>query len=198
MTKLELSHSVASRLVGLWPITLLPPWLGVALLLLPSTGQAQTPQGLEIETDPIAWALDGFSLHLASQHGPTRLSVGTFGIRVPERFHGNEDWGATMRGAGVKWGWVGESSSGPFAGLDVGWMRMRYTHDSSARDRVRNEIGLGVRAGTRYHIGSSGLFVSPWASLSYNPRGGAVSVAESSFEQSRVTIFPTVHIGWSF
>ncbi len=40
---------------------------------------------VEVEADPVAYALNGFSLHAAKVMGATRLSVGAFGIDVPPR-----------------------------------------------------------------------------------------------------------------
>jgi hypothetical protein len=46
--------------------------LGLGLLATPATAQT------EIEVDPIAYALNGYSLHIARVLGSTRLDVGVF------------------------------------------------------------------------------------------------------------------------
>jgi hypothetical protein len=69
-----------------------------AALFAPAPAASQ----VEVETDPFAFALNGFSLHLASVMGNLRFSVGTFGIDVPRFFHGEDAWSVKMRGVGVK------------------------------------------------------------------------------------------------
>ena len=56
----------------------------VWLLLLPAAAHAQW----ETEADPIAYALNGFSLHVARElpDGRDRLQVGVFGADVPAAF----------------------------------------------------------------------------------------------------------------
>ncbi len=170
----------------------------LALLVPPSSAHAQELRGLEVETDPIAWALDGFSLHAATLVGPTRLNVGVFGIEIPTGFHGNDGWTSTMRGAGMKWDWVGDSSEGLFAGIDGGWMQTRYSLDDGGGREERDVFGLGLRGGYRYLLGSRGLYVSPWVSVSYNALGDQVAIGDATFDRSRIIVFPTLHIGWSF
>lgn len=155
---------------------------------------------IEVESDPFAWVLSGFSLHGAAALGPVRLSVGTFGVDVPEFFHGNDDWDVVVRGGTVKLDWVGSSTDGLFAGLDGQYARTRYTYTpETGEPRVnRDGVGLGVRGGYRLPLGGSGLFVVPWMSVSYSLDGRDVTVAAETFDRGRVTVFPTVHVGWRF
>jgi hypothetical protein len=135
----------------------------------PSRGAAQ----IEVEIDPIAYAFNGFSLHLAKVLGSARVNVGTFGIDVPGAFHGNDGWTETMRGAGVKVDYLGSRSDGFFVGVDGGYMRNRYAlvggGDGDAE--VRDIVGVGIRGGYRLPLGGSGLYVAPWVGLSYNFNG---------------------------
>jgi len=153
---------------------------------------------VEVEVDPIAYALNGFSLHLAKVIGPTRLNVGTFGIDVPSVYHGNDGWDSSMRGAGVKWDYVGASADGFFAGVDGGYMRTRYSLGSELPRVTRDIIGVGMRAGYRLPVGLGGLYVAPWLGVSYQFDGDEVSIGESRFDRSPIAVFPTVHVGWRF
>lgn len=163
-------------------------------LLIPKRAEAQ----VEVEADPIAYALNGFSLHVAKIVGSYRFNLGTFGIDVPRAFHGNDDWDATMRGAGIKVDHLGSGVNGFFVGADAGYMRMTYALDGDPRDVRRGEINAGVRTGYRLPIGRSGLYIAPWVGVSYNLKGGDVVLGDSRFEHGAVTVFPTVHVGWRF
>jgi hypothetical protein len=166
----------------------------VLFLALPSSAAAQ----IELEADPIAYALNGFSLHLAKGLGSVRVNVGTFGIDVPAAFHGNDGWTATMRGAGVKVDYLGARSDGLFVGVDGGYMRNRYALVGGDETVVRGVVGVGVRGGYRLPLGGSGLYVAPWVGLSYNFNGDDVAIGGETFERSALVPFPTVHIGWRF
>lgn len=175
----------------------------MSLVLVLAAGFALAPTAeahaqVELEADPIAYALNGFSLHAAKVLGATRLSVGTFGIDVPRSYHGNEGWSSSMRGAGVKWDYLGASIDGWFAGVDAGYMRMSYLLEVERETVKRHVIGAGVRGGYRLPLGRSGLYLSPWIGLSYNFDGDDVVVGSERFDRGGVTVFPTVHIGWRF
>jgi hypothetical protein len=160
----------------------------------PATATAQ----VEVEVDPIAYALHGYSLHVAKVLGRTRLDVGAFGVEVPSRVHGNEGWTATMRGVGLKWDYVGSSSYGAFVGVDPGYVQARYTVDATGQSETRGIIGIGIRGGYRLPLGPRGLYVTPWASVSYNLGGDEVRIGNARFARKSVEIFPTIHIGWRF
>ena len=169
---------------------------GLACLLL--APPARVSAQVEVEVDPMAYAMDGFSLHLARMFGPVRMNVGTFGIRVPEFVHGNEGWTNTMRGVGVKVDHVGSSQAGLFAGIEGGVMRMKYDRAASTSPETRTVVGIGVRAGHRTFIGDRGLYVAPWIGVGYNMNGDPVQVDGAEFERSALSIFPTIHVGWRF
>jgi hypothetical protein len=172
-----------------------PALLFTALLAAhPWTAAAQ----VEVEADPLAYAANGFSLHVAKVFGAVRLNVGTFGADIPAFFHGNDGWSSSMRGAGVKLDWLGSSIDGLFTGVEAGYMRSRYARDGNPGTVERDVAGVGVRGGYRLPVGRSGLYVVPWVGVSYNFDGDDVIVAGEEFSRSSVTIFPTVHIGWRF
>jgi hypothetical protein len=169
-----------------------------ALAALILTAAAPAAAQVEVETDPMAWALGGHSLHVAKVVGPVRINAGTFGIEIPRAYHGNEGWQSSMKGAGVKLDWLGGDIDGLFAGVDGGWMRSTYTLDATGGTARRDVLGVGVRGGYRQPLGRRGLYVAPWVGVSYNIDGADVVVGGETFERSAITVFPTVHIGWRF
>jgi hypothetical protein len=172
----------------------------VLLAVMIATAWSAPPQAttqVEVEADPFAYALNGFSLHVAGILGSYRFSVGTFGIDVPRFFHGEDDWSLVMRGAGIKWDYLGARPEGFFVGADAGYFRMSYTLVTDAETEKRNEYNVGVRGGYRLPIGRSGLYLAPWVGIGYS-FGDDVRIGERTFEHSPISIFPTVHVGWRF
>lgn len=161
--------------------------------IAPSRGAAQ----VEVEVDPFAYALGGFSLHVAGFLGSQRFSVGTFGIDVPRFLHGDDDWSVVMRGAGIKWDFLGADSDGFFLGADANYMRMSYTLDEAARTEKQDEYTVGLRGGYRWPIGRSRFYLTPWIGVGYSS-GDDVTIEGSTFEHSPINVFPTVHVGWRF
>jgi len=167
-----------------------------AVLALLCAGPRQVAAQVEVEVDPIAYAANGFSLHLATVLGSARVSIGTFGADIPEWLHGNDDWSMSFRGAGVKVDYLGSRIDGFFIGVDGGYMRNTYT--IGGQSEKRNDAAVGVRAGYRLDIGRRGLYLSPWVGVSYTMGGDDMVIGDQRFNDSPITIFPTVHIGWRF
>jgi hypothetical protein len=171
--------------------------LGLVLVAL-MAGPTATAAQMEVEADPFAYALNGFSLHLASVQGSARVSIGTFGIDIPHFFHGNDGWSSSMRGAGLKLDYLGRRSDGVFAGVDGNYMRMSYSLDATPERSKRDEITLGLRGGYRLPIGGGGLYLAPWVGVGYTFGGGDVTIGDQLFEHRAINVFPTVHVGWRF
>jgi len=164
------------------------------VLFAPGRAAAQ----VEVEADPIAWALNGYSLHVAKLFGQLRVNVGAFGVDVPTALHGNDGWESTMRGAGVKIDYLGASRDGFFMGVEGGYMRYNYLRTGEIAPVGRDVLGAGVRGGYRLLLGGRGLYVVPWVGVGYNINGDDVVVAGERFDRSAITVFPTVHLGWRF
>lgn len=175
--------------------------IGSALLglLIANAWGAPTPAAaqVEVETDPFAYALNGFSLHVAGIFGGYRGSIGTFGIDVPRFFHRNDDYSVVMRGVGIKWDYLGARSDGFFVGADAGYMRMSYTLDETRETEKRDQFTVGVRGGYRLQIGRSRLYLAPWIGVGFST-GQDVTIGGSTLEHSPLIVFPTVHVGWRF
>ena len=150
---------------------------------------------LEVELDPIAFAMGGYSLHLAHGLGSTRLDIGVFGLDVPESIHGNRGWTQAFDGVGLKWDYVGTDPFGLFVGLDGGYMRNRYSRRGEAGSELRDVTGLGVRAGYRFRLTDS-FYVVPWVSVSRLFGAHDVHMGQGAFSTRTLQVFPTVHVGW--
>lgn len=164
------------------------------ILGLASPARAQ----VEVEADPFAYALNGYSGHLAYVAHPARISVGMFGIDAPEFLHGNEGWDLRSRGATVKVDYLMGSPDGFFVGFDTGYQRATLALDATGAREEQDVFGVGVRSGYRITFPGTGFYLVPWMSVSYLFNPDDVVLDGETFEQSSVQVFPTVHLGWQF
>ncbi len=168
--------------------------LATALVWMPAAAQAQW----EVEADPIAYLLKGFSGHLARQvaHGAGRLQVGVFGVEVPEAWHGHDGVSQRARGVTAKADYFFRGHPGGlFVGADGAYTRTRYRHDATGSQVTTNGGSIGPRVGYRFNVGNR-LYITPWVSVSYLFNTEDVVLAGQRLEQKRYLVFPTVHIGW--
>jgi hypothetical protein len=170
----------------------------IALLsaLAPGPAAAQW----EVESDPLAYAVNGFSAHLARQidDGRMRVQLGVFGADVPGWLHGEDGWALRARGVTLKVDYFfAGRAGGMFIGLDADRSRLRYQLRRTREASERNVTGLGPRMGYRFEFGER-LYVTPWISVRYLFNARDVTLSGRRFSNDDYAIFPTVHIGWRF
>jgi hypothetical protein len=152
----------------------------------------------DIETDPIAFALNGYSLHGGILWDSFRFDVGVFGIEVPESFHGNSGFTNRIDGAGLKLDYyLMRPGAGWFAGVEGGIVRNRVTLDETNRDKSRIVYSTGVRTGYRFVIADR-FTITPWVGLGYSLNARDTRIGDQIFETMALVPFPTVHIGYRF
>lgn len=158
------------------------------------------PAQFEVEADPIAYGLKGFSGHIG--HGVfndySRIQVGGFGAETPEFFHGNEGFTQSSRGVTVKLDhFFKRGHKGWFVGADGDYSRVRYKWNATGASTGRNLAALGPRAGYRFGIGDH-LYIVPWVSTNYVFNAHNVALSGNTFKEKSFRVFPTVHVGWKF
>jgi hypothetical protein len=166
------------------------------LLVLPAAAQAQW----EIESDPIAYALHGFSLHVASElpGGRERLQVGVFGADVPASWLPHQ-FAERSRGITMKFDYfLGDQQQGMSIGVDGDYSREDYALMNVDGHTQRNLFGLGPRVGYRIDVGRH-FYLTPWFSAGYqfNVHDDVVLSSER-FDQKKYSVFAAVHAGWRF
>jgi hypothetical protein len=163
---------------------------------LPITAYAQR----EIEADPTAYALSGYSVHIADAifDGKSRLQLGAFAAETPEWVHGNSGWTEKSHGVTFKFDYFPlQPLRGLFIGLDSNYARVRYTLRQTNEKAYQNIVSLGPRIGYRFQLGEH-LYVSPWISVDYQFNAEDVVLSGKTFEQGKLAVFPAVHVGWRF
>lgn len=152
---------------------------------------------VDVEVDPIAYALGGHSLHVGIQQGRFRLDLGAFGLDVPEGWHGNEGFDFSMAGAGVKLDYfVFQPRTGFFVGAKTSVVTNTIIETESTMAERHLQVNVGGRIGYRIPVGES-LFLSPWVGVAY-ASGGDREINGKTYEKSHLSIFPTVHLGYRF
>lgn len=173
------------------------------LILLPSLTNAQSNSNnlsvFDIDIDPIAYTMNGFSIHGGYIMGALRFDLGVYGLDLPEWIHNNDDFKASFVGAGWKIDRFFKGyADGFFAGLEGGVAKMNVTHKSSNIEKDQIGYSVGVRTGYRWNTGLGNIFITPWFGLGYNLNPKDVTIEGDTFESARLQPFPTVHIGWKF
>jgi hypothetical protein len=154
----------------------------------------------EIEADPVAFALRGYSVHVGKViQGENRLQVGTFGYEMPKFYGGNQQFTRRGNGVTIKYDrFLDGRTKGLFIGADADFTRTRYTLDATKERTYRNDFTIGPRIGYRFEIGSH-LYITPWFACGYVFNSGTpVILSNQKFDRSSFGFFPTVHIGWRF
>jgi hypothetical protein len=170
--------------------------LAVLFVAVPAAAQAQW----ETEADPIAFALHGFSLHVAHElpGGRERLQIGVFGADVPASWLPHE-FTERSRGITMKVDYfLGHRPAGVFIGVDGDYSREDYALKNGRDSTARNLFALGPRVGYRIDVGRH-FYLTPWLSAGYqfNVHDDVV-ISGERFDQKKYSIFATVHAGWRF
>ncbi len=162
--------------------------------------RAQPPAGLhvDVEIDPTAYVLRGHSLHVGIGWRRVRLDLGAYGMTLPRAIHGNEGFGASFDGYGAKLQWFPfAEQTGAFVGVDAGLARPLVQLEGTDLSRRSTQLSVGVNAGWRFDL-IGGLYATPWIGVGYNVGAKDVTLGGQTFEQSKWTVFPAIHLGYRF
>lgn len=151
---------------------------------------------LDVEIDPIAYALGGYSVHAGVRHGAWRFDLGAFALDVPEAVHGQDGFEQSMGGFGLK------VDHRPFASLPNLFFGVQMSVVREAVRRVdvnitetQRLVTAGPRVGYQIDLGA-GFYVVPWMSVDVVLTDRALDVAGETFDAGRLVPFPTLHLGY--
>ena len=158
---------------------------------------------IEIEADPIAYVLKGYSLHAGYQKNSFRYDAGVFGIDVPKTFSKNDNFTECTKGFGFKIDYVGPEVKGWFVGAETDYSSVRATYTKNSHVEKGNELGIGMRGGYRFLFGKStnenrGFYITPWIGIDKVFTTSRIVFDEADYKHQLLRIFPTVHAGWRF
>lgn len=181
----------------------------LSIILLFCCGQAMAQSGkmtpkktIEIEVDPIAYALKGYSIHAIYTHNRFRYDWGFFGIEQPAGITGNRDFTVKTTGFGLKANYLLQGVKGAYVGLDAGHATNTVSHKKSGQRDIGHNASFGAHIGYRFFLfprnqsALSGLYLTPWAGLSYNINYDKVKL--EGYKENSLGYFATFHIGYRF
>lgn len=156
----------------------------------------------ELEIDPIAYILKGYSFHGIYVHNKIRTDLGVFGILQPEGFGGNDGFQVKTQGVGVKMNYLLNKSESWFAGVGFGYANNNIELIETSESQSQKTLGIGIHLGYRWFplIKSEkfykNLYLAPWCSIDYNWALNDVNFVNHPYKQKPVSFFPTIHIGY--
>ncbi len=156
----------------------------------------------ELEVDPIAYVMKGYSVHGVYNMQRLRFDLGVFGIEQPGSITGNKNFNVMTRGFGLKVNYLITGVKGLYAGADLGYAANDVSIKESTVKDMGHNLSAGVHAGYRFFLFPhnksflSGLYITPWAGVSYNHVYDKVKLA--GYKEGNTGYFATLHIGYRF
>lgn len=170
--------------------------LGLLVALLGT--QEIHAQSINLEIDPIPYALNGFSVAAGVNMDHMGYEIEVFGIEVPEAFHGNEGFTRYVWGVSAKADYYFRGADdGLFTGIDVDVTSARYTLNETGGDINKTHVSAGLTFGYKVKL-TDDLYVTPWAGLGYMFNADDLSIDGEMFQQNALRPFPALSIGWQF
>jgi len=185
--------------------------LAVAALTLPAPGaRAHEPAAAlqaerrsdfhaDFEVDPTAYVLRGYSLHVGLGWKRLRLDLGAFALALPAGLTGNDDFAVAFDGYGAKLQYFlfSDEQRGGFVGVDAGVARPLVQRRGTELHARHTEVMAGVNFGWRF-VFLQDFYATAWLGLSRTLNAHDVTLAGSTYEPARYTVFPAVHLGYRF
>jgi len=153
---------------------------------------------LDVEIDPTAYILSGYSLHVGIGWRRLRVDLGAYAMTMPEFMHGNPDFDVSFHGFGVKAQLFPLAEQrGLFVGVDTGLAMPLVQRRDTDLARRGLQVSVGAHIGWRFPI-IAGLYVTPWVGVSYSFNAEDVTLANRTYTNNPITVFRAVHIGYRF
>jgi hypothetical protein len=172
----------------------------VLVVVLALSTEAAASPGLrgDVEIDPTAYALAGYSLHVGVAHGHLRFDLGNFAMALPQVVHGDDGFDVAFDGFGAKVQYFRRGDQrGWFAGVDGGVVRVRARRQGTDLAVTDRQVQLGVQAGYRFAL-PAGFYASTWLGVGHAFSADDVTLAGATYEAMSLTVFPAVHLGYRF
>jgi len=194
-----MKHVITARVTAALTTTVVA---GLAAAAAPALAEpaptSATALRADLEIDPTAYVLDGYSLHGGLERGRLRLDLGAFALAVPAAIHGNDGFSAAFDGFGAKLQYFAFAAGrGGFVGVDAGVSRLLVQLDGTDLAHRQRQLSVGVNLGWRFPI-SHGIYATPWLGLGRTVGGGDVMLGGRTFTMTPWTVFPAVHVGRRF
>jgi hypothetical protein len=178
--------------------------ISIGILLASITMVNAQTHHLEIELDPLAYALGGASGHIAYTFKNERIQLGYGQLTLPENMQNHEGISESFKAISLKWDYFfgqEDPSQGFFAGPTFDYLFNTYESDTD--EFKEDQLSIGLRAGYKFDLFKnndtlSGLYLTPWVGASWFTKPVDIDLDAQKYSRKSVTIFPTIHLGWSF
>ena len=169
----------------------------------PAIAQNKPSHNIEVEVDPLAYLLKGYSFHAGVTYGKFRTSVGTYAIQQPGFFTNNDAFSVYSTGYDVKTDYLFNGMKGFHTGLQTTYGKEEIELKTSKERETLWSPSFGYRLGYRMMLGKSdnqykGIYINPWIAIIYSPNAKSVIKSSQEYQQSTFSFFPAVHVGWRF
>ena len=175
-----------------------------------ASGQQKTE--IAIETDPSAFVLKGYSLHVRIKPAACEkwmLGAGTYGLDLPELLVGlnpdnrDEGWETRIRSAYSLFGefYFKEANQRWFLGEQIGVQNFKVSNRSEGEMQTARFSNLLLMAyfGYSWHPGKGSFYIKPWAGLGYTRKiSGSTDAAGMRYDVAPIFPFITFHAGYTF
>lgn len=178
-------------------------FIATALFFFCTASFGQKKAHFDIEVDPIAYALKGYSVHLGYQPKAIRFDIGVYGLEEPSFYSLNKDFKVKLNGVGFKAAYYGNKAGGWFAGIGTDYGFVNATHKISKENDKGNTVGVGVNGGYRFLLGKAnktgtGFYITPWLGVDKVFLVNKPVFTAAGYKTQDIRFFPTVHLGWRF
>jgi hypothetical protein len=181
-----------------------PRALVIAALVVAADGVARAePVDLRLDTEPAAWVLRGYSIHLASTlpFAPRVVVGGTlYGFQVPDQLvelggdNRAEDWDVRLRvGYGVFADYYLGDRAGWLVGGQLGFQQ--YRARGPATDAIFTDVIVLARGGYEWHPRGVGFYLMPWLGAAYTT---TISGDPGAYHVFPVLPYAACDLGWRF
>lgn len=166
--------------------------------------ETKTESRYEIEIDPVAYALKGYSLHGIYVHNRIRTDLGVFGIVQPQEYSGNKGFEVKTKGVGLKVNYLLNQKQTWFSGIGLGYSNNNIRLLKAIETQSEKIVSVGFHLGYRWFMFKNtgntfkNLYLAPWFSIDYNRPLNRVYFENQNYKQRAVSFFPTLHIGYKF
>lgn len=176
--------------------------LGITIAWLfavnPLNAQEKNPQ-IDVSVDPIAFFLDGVSVHGGYAQSGWHFDLEGFSLEVPSSVHGNESLTAGQLGLELKADYYFKGEiAGPFVSFGGGVSQLTVSSNENDQSKSHFEYSSGLRLGYRWNTGLGNLYLTPLAGLEYTFNGKNLAVGNKTFDSGPLQPYATVNIGWFF
>ncbi|KAA3633436.1 MAG: hypothetical protein DWQ02_13100 [Bacteroidetes bacterium] len=182
----------------------------IALFTLANSKAVAQKTSISLEIDPATFIFKGYSAHLRIAPGGTEhllLGAGVYAMDMPSFLvdlnKNNKGLGWNVRlnmGAGLFGEYhFKEVNRKSFVGLQTSLQEFKIANDSVDDEEKFSNLLLMAYTGYTFKPFDFNLYVKPWAGIGYASKiSGETNLGELDYDLAPVTMFLTLHVGYTF